>query len=127
MNAALLVGLGGALGAVARYGTGVLFSRAGITGFPWATMAVNVAGSLAMGVLIGWLAHATPSNQMDLQRFVAVGVLGGFTTFSAFSLDAVTLLERGQVGPAFAYMAGSVLVSLIALFIGLWAMRLAFA
>lgn len=127
MQAALLVGLGGALGAIARYGAGVLFTRAGITGFPWATMTVNITGSFAMGLLIGWLAHATPANQPELRLFVAVGVLGGFTTFSAFSLDVVTLIERHDYGPAAAYVLASVTVSILALFAGLLLARWAFS
>lgn len=118
-----LVGAGGALGAVSRYGAGVLVTRLGFSGFPYATMLVNVAGSLAMGLLVGYLARETPENQNTLRLFIAIGILGGFTTFSSFSLDAVSLIQRGQMGLAAIYMLGSVLVGIAALFLGLWLMR----
>jgi CrcB protein len=123
MQAVILVGLGGAIGAMARYGAGVLFGWMGLIGFPWATLVVNVSGSFAMGLLIGYLAHTTPSNQSELQLLLAVGVLGGFTTFSSFSLDAVALIERGQLGLAAGYILVSVLVAIGALFGGLMVMR----
>jgi len=123
MQAVLLVGAGGALGAVARYGTGVLFGRLGLGDFPWATIAVNITGSFAMGLLISYLAHATPSNQNELRLLLAVGVMGGFTTLSSFSLDAVVLIERGQFGAAAGYVLVSVVVSVLALFAGLLVVR----
>lgn len=123
MQAIFLVGAGGAIGAVARYGTGILFGRLGITGFPWATMTANITGSFAMGLLIGWLALFAGEEQAGLRLFLAVGLLGGFTTFSSFSLDAITLFERGQWGPAAAYVLVSVAVSLVGLMAGLWIMR----
>lgn len=123
MQAFLLVGAGGALGAMARYGTGIVVGRLGFSGFPYATMLVNITGSFAMGLLIGYLAHAMPDNQAGLRLFIAIGVLGGFTTLSSFSLDAVTLIERGQLGSAAFYIVASVLVSIAALFVGLLIMR----
>jgi len=123
MQAFLLVGLGGAIGAVARYGTGVLVGRLGFSGYPWATMIANITGSFAMGLLIGWLALATPGNQNELRLFVAVGILGAFTTFSTFSLDVVTLVERGQVFGAVGYLFISVVASILALAFGLLFMR----
>ncbi len=123
MNSILLVGAGGALGAVARYGTGVLFGRLGLSGFPWATMTANVTGSFAMGLLIGWLALTGSESQNELRLFLAIGVLGGFTTFSSFSLDTITLFERGQWGPAAAYVLLSVVLSLAGLMGGLALMR----
>ena len=93
------------------------------TPFPLATMLVNIAGSLIMGLFIGWLARTTPAWQADARLFFAVGVLGGFTTLSSFSLDTVTLLERGEIGPAALYVLGSVVVSIAALFVGLLVMR----
>lgn len=119
MNAYLLVGLGGAIGSIARYGSGALVGRVWPSPFPLGTMLINVAGSLAMGLLIGWLARTTPAWQADARLFVAVGVLGGFTTFSAFSLDAIALIERGEVVQAALYVLGSVLVSVAALYFGL--------
>ncbi len=123
MNAFLMVGAGGALGAMGRYGVGVLVGRMGVTGFPFATMIVNILGSLAMGLLVGLLAKLLPSWQNEARLFVAVGLLGGFTTFSAFSLDAIVLMERGQMGQALAYISLSVVLSVLALFAGLFIMR----
>lgn len=118
----LLVGLGGAIGAMLRYGVGVTVGSLA-NGFPAATLVVNIAGSLAMGLLIGLLARTTPQLQNEIRLFVAIGVLGGFTTFSSFSLDAITLLERGDLALAAAYIGGSVLLSLAGLTLGLWAVR----
>ena len=109
------VALGGAIGASARYLTNVAVMRGIGPGFPWATVIVNVAGSFLMGVLVVVLAGT--GNRFA--PFLITGILGGFTTFSAFSLDAVTLWERGATGPALAYVLGSVLVSLAALFAGM--------
>ena len=79
MNALLLVGIGGAIGSIARYGSGVLVGRIWPSTFPLATMLVNISGSLIMGLLIGFLARTTPAWQADARLFFAVGVLGGFT------------------------------------------------
>ena len=88
-------------------------------GFPWGTLFVNVLGSLVMGLFIAWMTKRTgTSNEMRL--FVATGILGGFTTFSAFSLDVVNMVERGAMAGAFGYIAASVIISLSAVFIGLW-------
>jgi len=119
MNAVILVGIGGALGSIARYGSGVLVGRIWPTTFPLATMLVNIAGSLAMGLFIGWLARTTPAWQADARLFVAIGVLGGFTTLSSFSLDTVSLIERGEWGQALLYVLLSVVISVAALFAGL--------
>lgn len=123
MQAVLLVGAGGALGAVARYGTGVLFGRLGLGGFPWTTMTVNILGSFLMGLFISYLAFATPPHQAELRQLIAIGVMGGFTTFSSFSLDAMTMIERGQFMPAAFYILASVVVSIVALFIGMLIFR----
>jgi CrcB protein len=112
----LQVALGGALGSMARYLTNVSAMRLIGPGFPWGTMVVNVVGSFLMGVLVVWLAE---KGLTRLAPFLMTGVLGGFTTFSAFSLDAISLWERGATGPALAYVIGSVLVSLAALFAGM--------
>ncbi len=123
MNAFLLVGAGGALGAMGRYGVGVLVGRMGVSGFPFATLIVNISGSLAMGLFVGLLAKLLPGWQNEARLFVAVGLLGGFTTFSAFSLDAIVLMERGQMGQALIYISASVVLSIMALFAGLFFMR----
>lgn len=114
------VALGGALGASGRYLTGVAAARLMGHGFPWGTLTVNIVGSFLMGALVVLLAHV---NGMKLAPFLMTGLLGGFTTFSAFSLDTVTLMERGQTGLALAYVAASVAVSLAALAVGLFVMR----
>ncbi len=119
MQAYLLVGFGGALGAMARYGVSGLFPAT----FPWATVAINVAGSLLMGLLAGVLARTLPGWQAEARLFFGVGILGGFTTFSAFSLDAVTLFERGEVWQATAYVAMSVVLSILGLVAGLTLVR----
>ena len=122
MNALVLVFIGGGLGAVSRHLSGMAVMRASDPGFPWGTMLVNIAGSLAMGLLIAWLARRS-SGDADLRLLLATGFLGGFTTFSAFSLDAVTLYERGALTAAAAYVIASVTVSILALFGGLWLAR----
>jgi len=114
------VALGGALGAMGRYLTGIAAVRLIGHGFPWGTLAVNVIGSVLMGALVVVLAHLSATR---LAPFLMTGVLGGFTTFSAFSLDTVTLIERGQMGLALAYVAGSVALSLGGLWLGLIAAR----
>ena len=123
MNAFLLVGIGGAIGSMARYGGGVLAGRLWPMSFPLATMLVNISGSLIMGLFIGFLARTTPAWQADARLFFAVGVLGGFTTLSSFSLDTFTLIERGEIGQATIYVLGSIVVSVLALFVGLLIMR----
>ncbi len=110
------VALGGAIGAVCRYLTGVLAVRVMGHGFPWGTLAVNVVGSFLMGVLVVVLAKKGGNH---LAPLLMTGMLGGFTTFSAFSLDAVTLFERGQVATAGLYVLTSVLLSILALVLGL--------
>lgn len=110
------VALGGALGASARYLTNVWVIRMIGPGFPWGTAVVNVAGSFLMGVLVIALAERFGSR---FGPFLMTGLLGGFTTFSAFSLDAVTLWERGQIPQAALYVTGSVILSVVALLAGL--------
>ncbi|MDB5540068.1 MAG: fluoride efflux transporter CrcB [Devosia sp.] len=122
MQAYLLVGIGGALGAMARFGAqGWIGSLA--NGFPIATFLINILGSIAMGVLVGVLAKATPQYQDEIRLFVAVGIFGGFTTFSSFSLDAIVMIERGDILLAGVYIVGSVLLSIAGLWMGLLAMR----
>lgn len=128
-TASLFVAAGGALGAVLRYQTGRTLTRMlgpqTMTAFPWATLAVNVAGSLAMGMLAGWLArHSGPAAE-SWRLFAGVGLLGGFTTFSAFSLEMMLLIERGQAATALTYALVSLLAGLAGLYLGLIAMRLA--
>ena len=123
MRLLLLAAGGGALGAGARYLVNVACTACLGPGFPWATFAVNVAGSFLMGVVV---AAAVPvlGGSAEWRTFLATGILGGFTTFSAFSLDAITLIERGQWGHAVIYALLSVLLSVVALFLGLLVMRM---
>lgn len=121
----IYVALGGAIGASARYLTGLAAIRVMGPGFPWGTLAVNVIGSFLMGVLVVTLAQFSAA-QFSANRFAPLlmtGLLGGFTTFSAFSLDAVTLWERGETGAAVTYVAVSVALSLAALVAGLFIAR----
>lgn len=123
MTRFLIVAAGGALGAVARYGMGRLLPA---SGWPWGTLTVNVAGGLLMGLLTGWLAFRGGANSEAIRLFAAVGVLGGFTTFSAFSLETVLIIERRQFAMAGGYVAASVVLSIAALFLGLMVARRAF-
>lgn len=117
----LQVALGGAIGASARYLSGVGIARLfGVTGFPLGVIAVNVVGSFLMGVLAVTLAR---KGLTQLNPFLMTGVLGGFTTFSAFSLEAVTLWERGAAAQAVLYVAGSVILSIAGLCLGFWIAR----
>ncbi|WP_026481669.1 fluoride efflux transporter CrcB [Ahrensia sp. 13_GOM-1096m] len=119
----LLIGIGGALGAMLRHGVNVSAMRVLGAGFPYGTIIVNIAGSFLMGLLIAWLARRMGGSSNELRLFLATGFLGGFTTFSAFSLDAVVLYERGDIAQAGLYIAISVIVSVGALFAGLLLMR----
>lgn len=129
LAASLHVAAGGAIGAVLRHqiGRGMThwLGPQVVTAFPWATLAVNVIGSLAMGLLAGWLARHGGMQNENLRLFLAVGLLGGFTTFSAFSLELMLLIERGQPTTALTYTLVSVLAGLIGLYVGLIVMRLA--
>ncbi|MEO3385798.1 fluoride efflux transporter CrcB [Mesorhizobium sp. CAU 1741] len=118
----LLVAAGGAIGASLRHLAGMAAFRLLGPGFPWATVFVNVVGSFAMGLFIEILSRRFDGSN-ELRLFIATGLLGGFTTFSAFSLDFAVLYERGALGQAFGYAAGSVVVSIAALFVGLWVAR----
>lgn len=119
MQAYLLVGAGGALGAMGRYGFASLIGRLWPMGFPLATLLINVIGSAAMGLFVGLMARFVPAWQNEARLFFAVGILGGFTTFSAFSLDAIVLIERGDWLPAGAYVLLSVVLCLFGLYLGL--------
>ncbi|WP_293987864.1 fluoride efflux transporter CrcB [Sphingomonas sp.] len=117
----LLVMIGGAVGSAGRYAVGKLALGALGPDYPWGTLAVNLIGGLLMGLLAGMLARTGGSEHGRL--LIGVGLLGGFTTFSAFSLDAVTMIERGQWGAAMTYALVSVIGSVIALFAGLYLVR----
>jgi len=119
MQTAFLVFLGGGLGSVGRWLIGLGAMRAFGSGFPFGTLAVNLIGGLVMGVLARVLVNL-PAGGHDWRVFLMTGVLGGFTTFSAFSLDAANLWMRGEAGMAVFYVALSVLGSLAAIAFGLW-------
>ena len=126
MQAYLLVGLGGGVGAMMRYGFGLSVGRFHSGPFPLGTFGVNIIGSLLMGLLVGILAKTTPGWQPEARLLLATGLLGGFTTFSSFSLDIVTLIERGQLITASFYAVASMIIAVLALFVGLWFTRTLF-
>ena len=127
LYASLSVALGGGIGALLRYQAGRLTTWVmgvqAVTTFPWATLFVNVLGSLAMGLLAGWLARQ-PAGAEQMRLLLGVGLLGGFTTFSAFSLEMMMLMDRGQHALAFVYGSISVMAGISALYMGLIVMRL---
>ncbi|WP_421786273.1 fluoride efflux transporter CrcB [Hyphobacterium sp.] len=127
MSNLLLIAAGGALGAVGRHLTGQAFLRSVGPDWPWGTFTVNVLGGLVMGGFVGWLAQAGRADANELRAFFAVGLLGGFTTFSAFSLDAIVMVERRQWLDALIYVSGSVVLSILALFAGIVLARKVFA
>ena len=118
----LIVFLGGGLGAAMRHGVNVAAARLLGPGFPYATAVENVSGSLMMGLLAGYFAFRGGLSQ-HWQLFLTTGILGGYTTFSTFSLDAALLYERGALWLAAFYVIISVLLSIGGLFAGLWFMR----
>ena len=122
MNHFLVVALGGAIGAAGRHLVGMTALRLFGPHFPWGTFTVNIVGSFLMGVLIETLALKGNVGQ-EVRLFLATGVLGGFTTFSAFSLDVVLLFDRKGFGLAALYVGASVVLALLALFAGLRLMR----
>ena len=122
MKLVLLAAAGGALGSAARYLVNIGAGRLLGMGFPWGTLTVNVVGCFIMGVLIGLATHRlTISNEARV--FMMTGILGGFTTFSAFSADFALLVERKSYALATLYLTGSVALSLLAVFAGLYLIR----
>lgn len=116
------IATGGAIGAVLRHLTGMAALRLWGPDYPWGTLLVNILGSFIMGLLVGLFAHLWQPSQ-EMKAFLTVGLLGGFTTFSSFSLDAVMLWERGNMAGAALYVLSSVAVSLAGLVGGLYLMR----
>lgn len=119
MNQILLVAVGGAVGTVLRHLTNVWAVRLFGPGFPWGTLTVNLVGCFLMGVIVEVLARRF-GGVPELRLLLTTGLLGGFTTFSAFSLDFATLYQRGAMLEAFAYLFASVMLSLAGVFLGLW-------
>ena len=126
MNMYIWVALGGAIGASGRFFVTSITGRLLGHGFPWGTMTVNVIGSFLMGAIISYMALKW-SASVEMRAFLTTGILGGFTTFSAFSLDFATLYERKEMVAAFVYAAGSVGLSLLAIFAGLTFARTVFS
>ena len=124
MKQSLIVFLGSGLGGVARYLLNNFVTALAGSSFPWGILAINVTGSTAIGLVAGWFAFRGDSPA-DVRLFLTTGILGGYTTFSAFSLDTALLYERGQSGLAALYVAASVALSILGLFAGLWSVRLA--
>ncbi|WP_407052101.1 fluoride efflux transporter CrcB [Methyloraptor flagellatus] len=122
MAAYIAVFFGAGLGGITRHAINLAVLRAFGAGFPYATMLINISGSLLMGLIAGYFAMRGEASQ-TLRLFLTTGILGGYTTFSAFSLDAGLLYERGQLQAAAAYVVGSVAVSLGGLFLGLFVIR----
>lgn len=127
MNKILLVALGGAAGSVARYMLGGQTLRWFGPGWPYGTFAANVIGGFLIGSLAGFLAFRGDADQQRLRLLLQVGVLGGFTTFSAYSLETALMIERKSYGPAAAYATASVVASVTAVFLGLMLARRVFA
>jgi CrcB protein len=120
----LLVFLGAGIGGVLRHILNVVIGRWLGTGFPWSTAIINVTGSIAMGLLVGWLAFRSDASwTQSLRLFAATGILGGYTTFSTFSLETILLIERHEFGAAVAYVGGSVLLGALGLWAGLSLVR----
>ncbi|MDP2372466.1 fluoride efflux transporter CrcB [Reyranella sp.] len=122
----LVVFVGAGIGGAARHGMNIWVARLMGTHFPWHTLAINILGSILMGAIIGWFAERLGAAG-HLRLFLATGILGGFTTFSAFSLDAVLLWERHQYLPAALYVGGSVAGAIAGLALALWIMGKALA
>ena len=124
LNPLLIVFFGGGLGAALRYLVNQAMGRLVSIEFPLGIMAINISGSLLMGVAAGYFAFKAGEDWTQNARlFVTTGILGGYTTFSAFSLDAMLLYERGEVMTALFYVVGSVVLSILGLAVGLWIVR----
>lgn len=118
----LIVFIGGGIGSMLRHAVNVASARALGTGFPYGTLTVNITGSIVMGLLAGYFAFKGDDLQ-SWRLFLMTGILGGYTTFSAFSLDAIALYERGEIGLALGYAAASGAISIFGLFAGLVLIR----
>ena len=127
MNKLFLVALGGAVGSTARYALGGLTLRWFGPGWPYGTFAANLIGGCLIGLLAGYLAHRGGADQERLRLLLQVGVLGGFTTFSAYSLETALIIERKAYGAAAGYAVSSVVLAVLAVFAGLILARRVFA
>lgn len=118
MSNILLVAVGGAIGSVARYLVGLWATRLAGPNFPWGTLTVNVVGAFAIGLLVEMVARRFDAST-EIRAFIVTGILGGFTTWSSFTLDTMVLFERGEIGLSALYLLASLLVSFAAIFAGL--------
>ncbi|MCX7319926.1 MAG: fluoride efflux transporter CrcB [Hyphomicrobiales bacterium] len=118
----VLVFVGGGLGATLRHLINLTCARCMAPGFPWGTFVINITGSTVMGLIAGYFAFKGGASQ-SLRLFLMTGILGGYTTFSAFSLDAALLYERGELGLSLTYVLGSVVLSIAGLFAGMALVR----
>ena len=123
MGGFLIVFFGGGLGAALRHGVNLLSARLFGAAFPWHTLIENVTGSLVMGILAGYFAFKADPSSQHWRLFLTTGILGGYTTFSAFSLDSVLLYERGETALAALYVLASVALAIGGLFAGLALVR----
>ena len=119
----LYVAIGGGMGAVARYWLVSAVGRFASSSFPYGTLEVNILGSLLIGVVVGWLTKTLP-HSMETRAFLVVGVLGGFTTFSTFSLDTLSLIENGALVQAAIYILSSLIGGVLALYLALLISRM---
>ena len=126
MSTYVWIALGGALGSMARYATGIYVGRWFGTAFPWSTLLINIAGSFLIGIFAESFALQWDTGQ-STRAFLVVGICGGYTTFSTFSLDIVTLLNRGEATLALTYVLASVVIGLAGLYAGLHAVRFVLA
>ena len=123
MRSTLIVMIGSGIGGALRHLCNVFVTNLTGTSFPWGILAINVVGSALMGAVVGWWAMNGSASQ-ELRLFLTTGIIGGFTTFSTFSLDTIVLAERGHAGVAAAYVAASVVLSLLGLLAGMWLAQL---
>src|ERR1700761_7931711 len=119
MRSSLIVFVGSGVGGVFRYLLNTFVTRITGTAFPWGILSVNLLGCTLMGLAVGWFSQRA-SILGDIRLFLTTGILGGFTTFSAFSLDTVVLYERGEPRLAAVYVVASVLLSIVGLFVAMW-------
>ncbi|MBX2906385.1 MAG: fluoride efflux transporter CrcB [Taibaiella sp.] len=120
MKPFLFVGLGGAAGSIARYGVSLAFARLPTNTYPLSTLSINLIGSLLIGVFFGLFVKGTAPNSQNMLLLLATGLCGGFTTFSAFALENINLMQRGQTSVALAYSIISVAGGLLCCKVGLW-------
>jgi CrcB protein len=120
----LIVFIGAGLGGALRQAVNAATARqVALLSFPVGTLSINILGSLAMGLIAGYFAHRGPAFAPATRLFLTTGILGGFTTFSAFSLETMLLIDRGAIGSALTYVAGSVAAGLVGCALGLWLIR----